>query len=87
MLTGRAIGRCSLDIDGLAGGGLIVELGIVCDGDDAGIGIDGEQAAGIVGQRVGDGIGAVRIGCKSGDADRGADCHVLIDRIGGGIGV
>ena len=41
---------------------LAVEQRAVGDGDHAGGGVDGEASAGIVGQRVGDRVGAIGVG-------------------------
>ena len=56
-------------------------------GDNARIGVDREQSAGIIIEAVADRIAAVRIGRIGRDADRGTDDGVFIDRIGRGIGV
>src|SRR5207248_3432761 len=49
-----AAGVGRLDGDGVAGRGLIVELGGIGDGDDAARGIDREAAAGgVAGQQIG----------------------------------
>ncbi len=53
---------------------------------DARRAVDGEAAAGIVRQRVGDAVGGrIAIRGEGGDADGGADRRVLCDCIGGSI--
>ena len=71
----------------MAGRGLVVERRAVGDGDHAGIGIDGEAPAGVIGEAVGHAIGAIGVAGGSGDADRGAVDRALRDRIGGGVRV
>src|SRR5205807_838386 len=56
---------------GVAGVVLVVELGRIRDGDNAGGGVDGKAAAGIVAERVRHGR-AVRIGRKRGDGESGS---------------
>ena len=57
-------------------------------GDDARVGIDGEASAVVVLQAVGDRIvRGIGVAGRGGDADRGADDRVLIDRIGRGVAV
>ena len=64
-------------------GALGIEQRAVGDGDHAGVGVDGEPATGIVGQRVGDTIvGGVGVAGQGGDADRRAVGGVLGDGVG-----
>ena len=70
------------DGDAVAARGLVVEQGAVCDGDLAGAAVDGEPAAGIVGESVARAVAGVGIG----DRDRahgGAVGAVLVHRIAG----
>ena len=55
--------------DGVRGRGLVVEQRAVRDRDRAGRRVDGEAAAGIVGQRVGEGRAGIRVDARDG-ADR-----------------
>ena len=65
------------------GSAFAVDLRAVEDGDDAGGGVDLEGAAGVVDQRVGDGVvGGVGVGGEGGDPDHGAGGGVLVDCIG-----
>ena len=66
----------------MAACGLVVELGAVCDGDLAGAAVDGEPAAGIVGERVARAVAGIGIG----DRDRahgGAVGAILVDAVAG----
>ncbi len=84
----RAVGRGGPDGDVVARCGLAVQQRAVGDRDDAAVGVDGEAAAGVIEQRVGDRVGGrVRIAGLGGDAHRGAVGGVLVDRIGGDIAV
>ena len=57
-------------------------------GHDARVGVDGEPAAVVVLQAVGDRVvRGIRVAGRRGHADRGADDRVLVDRIGRGIRV
>ena len=65
------------------GSAFAVDLRAVEDADDAGAGVDLEGAAGVVDQRVGDGVvGGVGVGGVGGDPDQGAGGGVLADCIG-----
>ena len=71
----------------MVGGRLVVEQAAIGDGDDAGIGIDGEAPAGVVAEGVAHRVGAVAIAGQRRDAHGGAVGGVLGDRVGGAIGV
>ena len=58
---------------------LVVEQRAVGDGDDAGVGVDLETPAGVVGEAVGDIVGGVGIGRQGRDADLVAVRGVLGD--------
>ena len=73
--------------DVVRGGAFAVQQRAVGDGDDAGGGIDREGAAGVVVQRVGDGVGGVGVGGVGGDRDQGANRSIFRDRVNGGIDV
>src|SRR5205085_12442469 len=84
--VGQRAGGCLHD-DVVALGGLEVEQRSICDRDHTGGRIDGEPAAGIVGQRVGGCRAAARIGRRRGDADGGAVGGVFVDAVGGAVGI
>ena len=79
------VGAGGSDGDRVAGGSLGIQRG--GGGDEAGVRVDGEEAAGVIVQRIADGGGAVGVGGKGDDADRRTGRLILRDGIGGGIGV
>ena len=69
-----------LDRDVVGAGGFVVEQRAVRDGDLAGGGVDGEPAAGVVGEGIACAVGGIGVG--DGDrADAGAIGAVLGDRV------
>ena len=71
-----------LDGDAVAACGLVVEQGAVGDGDLAGAAVDGEPAAGIVGESVARAVAGIRIGDRD-RADGGAVGAVLVTAVAG----
>ena len=83
----RAVAGLRGDGIGVAGRGLVIDLGGIGDGDDTGRGIDGEAAAGgIADQAVGHGR-AVDVGGRGGDADGRAVGRTFDHGVGRGIAV
>ena len=82
LSRGRAVGARGLDGHRMAGRVLVVEQRAVGDGDDAGVGIDGETTTRRVIEAVADRIGTIGIGCQGGDANSGAVGGILRDGIG-----
>ena len=64
-----------------------IEQRAIGDGDHAGCVVDRESPAGIVGQRVADGVGRVQIFREGGDANGRPIGYVLEDLIDGDVGV
>ena len=71
----------------MRGGGLVVEQRAIGDGDDAGVGVDGEASAGGIIEAVADRIGAVRIGGQGGHTDSRAVGGVLGHGVRRGIAI
>ena len=71
----------------MAGCGLEVEERAVGDGDGTGAGVDGEAAAGVVGEAVGDAVGRIRIAGQCRHPDVGAVCGGFGDGVGAGVAV
>ena len=82
----RAAGVGRLDGDVVAGRRLVVEQRGIGHGHDAGRGIDGEAAAGVVAQREGDGA-AVDVARGRGDPDQVAVGGAFRNRVGGSVAV
>ena len=79
---GVAVAGAVGDLDGdvVGAGGLVVEQRAVCDGDLTGRGVDGEPAAGVVGEGIAGAVGG--IGVRDGDrTDAGAIGAVLGDGV------
>ena len=81
LAVGQAAAVGDLNRHVVTGGALEVEQAAVGHGDLAGRAVDGEPAAGVVGQRVGRAVAGVGIGRRD-RADRGPVGGVLVHRIG-----
>ena len=87
LCRSRAVGGGGLDGDAVTGRGLVVEQRAVCDRDHPAVGVDGEAAAGGVGEAVADSVGTVGVGRQGGHPDGRAIGGVLGDAVGTGVAV
>ena len=81
----RPVGARRPHRDRVAAGRLVVEA--AGDGHHARVGVDREQPAGIVIQRVADRVRGIGIGRQAGDTHHGARRRILGNGVGTGIGV